>query len=150
MNLEWPMKMTSYLEIFTSAWSMSLCYYIACRFMFPIWNNCFQSTYFVSNLKRLFSMSFFCFQYKEIVSNLKSYFQSNLFPMYVSNLHITNKTDEKFNVKTSFFYYFAKYGLVKFLIIYSTTRNHLRSKSHGPIQYLTNTLWPRLYGPYYK
>ena len=89
MNLEWPMKMTSYLEIFTSAWSMSLCYYIACRFMFPIWNNCFQSTYFVSNLKRLFSMSFFCFQYKEIVSNLKSYFQSNLFPMYVSNLHIT-------------------------------------------------------------
>ena len=34
-------------------------------------------------------MYFFCFQSKEIVSNLKRCFQSNLFPMYVSNLHIT-------------------------------------------------------------
>ena len=58
---------------------------------------CFQSKkivsnvlFFVSNLKRLFPMYFFCFQSKKIVSNLTICFQSNLFPMYVSNLHITN------------------------------------------------------------
>ena len=58
-------------------------------------NVCFQSTYnlyilpmnhmiwpYVSNLKRLFPMSFF-------VSNIFLCFQSNLFPIYVSNLHIT-------------------------------------------------------------
>ena len=61
--------------------------------LFPIQFLCFQSKLLVSNLKRLFPMSFFCFQSQKIVSFFcfQSFlcFQSNLFPIYVSNLHIT-------------------------------------------------------------
>ena len=44
-----------------------------------------------------------------------------------------NKTDEKLEVKSSFFVTsFAKHELTKLLIIYMTTRDHPRSEPHGP------------------
>jgi len=44
-----------------------------------------------------------------------------------------NKTDEKLDVKISFFgCNFAKHELAKLLTIYMTTRDHPRSKPHGP------------------
>ena len=57
--------------------------------MFPIYILPFQSAFFVSNLITMFPMYFFCFQSNFHVSNLFLCFQSALFPMYVSNPHIT-------------------------------------------------------------
>ena len=70
--------------------------------MFPISNDCFKTTFFVSKLHFLFPIAFHCFQIMLLISILSSMlsmysscskqflcFQSTLFPMVVSNLHIT-------------------------------------------------------------
>ena len=51
--------------------------HLLCRFLF-------QSTFYF-----MFSIYVFCFQSHNDVSNISLCFQSTLFPMYVSNLHIT-------------------------------------------------------------
>ena len=101
--------------------------------LFPIQFLCFQSKHFVSNLKRLFPMSFFCFQSKTIVSNLKKCFQSNLFPMYVSNLHITH-------IYIS--YLFQAFMNKKIMLVVLHKRSILKSlflsPSRQPYGYLSN------------
>ena len=59
------------------------------QFPFPILFLCFQSTFFVSSLIFMFPMYLFCFQTTCNVSNLFRCFQSTMFPIHVSNPHIT-------------------------------------------------------------
>ena len=57
--------------------------------MFPMYFFCFQYIFDVSNVRFLFPISFWCFQCTFFVSNRFQCFQSTMFPIDVSNLHIT-------------------------------------------------------------
>ena len=63
--------------------------------------------------------------------------------LLVSRLVWRNKTEEKLDIKISFFfrYNFAKHELAKLLTIYMTTRDHPRSKPHGPGPTGVGGLW---------
>jgi len=118
--------------------------------LFPI-SFFFQSKMNVSNL-------FLCFQSKTNVSNLFLCFQSNLYPIYVSNLHITYfikiesvwgvKMDVLSHFKIKIFdlenFFFSRYSIWKSLCLPVKNPNFPKiffASSRAPQKLQKKTVW---------